>query len=113
MTDKLLKLEPLFALIDLAGGIKLPEIKTLKFSEKMKISFNIWAFIFSIFYYLYHKMWKKGIVYLIISIVLIFLVDAFIPDLSKISSLITSVIFATRANIDLYKKYKLEDDSWI
>ena len=113
MSDKIVKLEPLFALIDAAGGPKLTDIKTLNFSQKMKISFNIWAFLFSIFYYLYHKLWKKGLVYLFISVVLIILIDIFLPDLSKASSFITSALFASRANIDLYKKYKLNDDSWI
>ena len=113
MSDKAAKLQPLFDLIDKAGGPKLPNIKTFDFGEKMKVSFNIFAFLFTIIYYLYHGMWKKGIVLLAISVVLSIIVDSFIPSLSSISWLITSVIFATRANVDLYKKYKLNDDGWI
>lgn len=113
MSDKIEKLEPLFALIDAAGGPKLTDIKALNFSQRNKIVFNVWAFLFTIFYYFYHKIWKKAIVYFVIAIVLIIIVDSFLPALSKISWVITSALFATRANIDLYKNYKLNDDGWI
>ena len=113
MSDKIAKLEPLFALIDAAGEPKLTDIKALNFSQRNKIVFNVWAFIFSIFYYFYHKIWKKAIVYFAIAIILIILIDSFLPALSNISWVISSALFATRANIDLYKKYKLNDNGWI
>ena len=113
MSEKAAKLQPLFDLIDEAGGPKLPNIKSFDFGKKMKVSSNIWAFLFGIFYYLYHGMWKKGVVLLVISIVLTLVVDNTIPPLSKIDWIITCVIFAARANVDLYKKYKLSDGGWI
>jgi hypothetical protein len=60
MSNKELRLKPLFDAMDKAGGTKQPDFKTLTFKEKFKIGFSIWAFLFSIFYYLYHGMWKKG-----------------------------------------------------
>ena len=113
MTDKAAKLQPLFDLMDKAGGPKLTNAKSLDFGQKMKVSSNIWAFLFTIFYYIYHGMWKKGLILLLISIGVTVLVDTFIPSLSNITWVITSAIFATRANIDLYKKYKLGDDGWV
>ena len=57
-------LEPVFILIDKAGGPKLPDIKDLTFAERLKVIFNIWAFLFGVLYYLYKKMWKRAIVYI-------------------------------------------------
>lgn len=113
MNNKADKLQPLFDLIDLAGGPKLPNIRSLDFGKGMKVTSNIWAFFFGIFYYLYHGMGKKGVVLSVISIVLALLVDHFFPALSEISWIIAAAIFGTRANVDLYKKYKLSDDGWI
>ena len=109
MSDKAAKLQPLFDLIDEAGGPKLPNYnsKSFNFSKKSKVIINYWAFFFTIFYYLYHGMWKKGIVLLVISIVLGLLAEKFIPALSVIPWIFSSAIFGTQANVDLYKKYKL------
>ena len=106
------KQDELFKLIDKAGGPTLVTIKELNFQEKMKVSFNIWAFLFTIFYYIYKKMWKKGIVYFVVTAAAILLVDEFLPEFEQISWLISSAIFATRANIDLYKKEKLDSNGW-
>ena len=113
MNNKADKLQPLFDLIDLAGGPKLPNIRSLDFGKKRKVIMNIWAFFFGFFYYLYHGMWKKGVVLLVISTVLILLVEHFFPALSNITYTIPAAIFGTRASVDLYKKYKLSDDGWI
>ena len=113
MNNKADKLQPLFDLIDLAGGPKLPNFRSLDFGKRMKVTFNNWAFFFGIFYYLYHGMGKKSVVLIVISIVSILLVEHFFPALSNISWMIHAAIFGTRANVDLYKKYKLSDDGWI
>jgi hypothetical protein len=112
MSDKELRLKPLFDAMDKAGGTKQPDFKTLTFKEKFKIGFSIWAFLFAIFYYLYHGMWKKGLSLLLVCMVLGFLVQYFIPSFPYAANLITSVLFATRAPINLYSKYKLNDDGW-
>jgi hypothetical protein len=110
MSNKELRLKPLFDAMDKAGGTKQPDFKTLTFKEKFKIGFSIWAFLFSIFYYLYHGMWKKGLSLLLVCIVLVSLVQYFIPSFP--ASIITSVLFAARAPTNLYSKYKLNDDGW-
>lgn len=100
-------------LIDKAGGPKLQDIKSLTFGERMKITSNIWAFLFGVFYYLYIGCWKKGITYLAITILLIAVIEALDLPFSDMSWIIGPVIFGTRANIDIYKKYKLNEDGWI
>jgi hypothetical protein len=106
------KNEVLFSLIEKAGGVGLKNIKELTFSEKMKISFNVWAFLFTIFYYIYKKMWKKGVSYFIVTTIVVLLVDEFMPMFEEIVWVIPSVIFATRANMDIYKKEKLDSNGW-
>ena len=107
------KYDEIIRLIDVAGGPKLPNMKSLTFSEKMKISFSIWAFLFGIFYYIYIGCWKKGITYLAISILLVIILEALDLPISDMSWIIGPVIFATRAKLDIYKKYKLNDNNWI
>lgn len=110
-------LEPVFILIDKAGGPKLPNIKDLTFTERLKVIFNIWAFLFGILYYLYKKMWKRGIVYFALTLAISF-AGVLLLDISEdfesiFTQLVGMVIFGTRANIDLYKYYKLNDHNWI
>jgi hypothetical protein len=104
--------EKLIELMDKAGGLKLKQLKELNFSERMKIVFNFWAYFFTFFYYIYKRMWKKGIVLALISIVIASIVEFFIPSSSKTLWIISSTLFATRANIDLYKKHKLNQNGW-
>jgi hypothetical protein len=115
MADKdiVLKFSKVFELIKKAGGPSLPDIKKLSFSERQKVVFNIWGFLFGVIYYFYHKLFKKGLLYLAVSIVIILFQMNFIPELDDISWVVSCVIFATRANIDLYGKYVLNnDDKW-
>lgn len=107
------KYNKIFELIDKAGGPKLLDMKKLSFKERMNLNFNIWAFIFTIFYYLIVGLWKKGITYLAITILLIILIDYLIPSISHMLWLIPATIFSTRANIDLYTKHKLNQNEWI
>jgi hypothetical protein len=112
MSDKAAKFQAVFDLIDKAGGPKLPDLKSFSFGERMKVVFNVWGFLFGPIYYFYHGMWKKGLTLLGISLGMIFIIVTFTPSLTVITNFICPAIFATRANIDLYKKYKLNDDSW-
>lgn len=115
------KFKILIELIDKAGGLNsgfksffvpFQNHKALTFGERYKIGFNIWGFIFTFFYYLYHKMWKKALTLTVISFALIFVIDYFFPN-NYITYVISSLIFGSRANIDLYKKYKLKSNDWI
>ena len=117
------KLERIFNLIDQAGGTKLPHVNQLDPKDKQTVIFNIWGAVFSIFYYFFHRMWKKGLVLGLISFVASIAVDIILSMFLSEQTLmqfgqfvsfgIWAAVFGTRANIDLYKKYRLNDDSWI
>ena len=105
-----------FALIERAGGVKMLKIRDLSSKEQRKVMTNMLGFIFGPFYYLAKGMYKKAAVLVLIVIPLIFLFEL-IPTMgqfnpSKFSWLISSAIFATRANIDYYKKVVLGQNGW-
>ncbi len=118
MGDKRARLQKKFDAIEKAGGIKLPNIKTLSFKERIQCTYSIWGFLFSIVYYGYHGVWKKGLsllaIGLIITLLLDFITMAFIPNFNMdiLPTLITSVLFATRAPVNLYSKYILNENGW-
>lgn len=104
-----------FALIEKAGGVKLPKLGELESTEKRKVLFNIWGLLFAPFYYLAKGMWKKAIVLAALSIVIALVIDALLGE-SRIVDLMTNLIapalFAVRANVDFYKKTILGDNNW-
>ena len=59
---------------------------------------------------------EKGLVLLavaiIIQIISTYTVELIFPAFGNIAWIITSVIFATRAPINLYSTYRLNDDGW-
>jgi len=118
MGDKRARLQKKFDAIEKAGGIKLPNIKTLSFKERIQCTSSIWGFLFSIVYYGYHGVWKKGLSLLAIGLIITLLLDfinmAFIPNFNMdiLPTLITSVLFATRAPVNLYSKYILNENGW-
>lgn len=112
MEDKIQKYETVFNLIEKAGGAKLKNIKALTFGERMKVVFNPFAFLFTLIYYIYVGMWKKGVALLAICVLLNLIGLLIINGFESFSWIVTSVIFATRANVDLYKEYKLQDKSF-
>ena len=116
MSTKSERVEPVLDAVQKAGGISLALIKELNSKERSKVSFSVWAFLFTIIYYIYHGMWKKGVVLLAVSAVLqiisLFTVALIFPAFANVSWIIPAVIFATRAPVNLYSKYRLDDDSW-
>lgn len=112
MATKIEKVTPVLDLIEKAGGIKMPLLKELSPKERIKVAYSVWAFLFSIFYYVYHGMWKKGLVLLAVSVAVTIPINLFLPTFANITWIITSVIYATRAPVNLYSKYRLNDDSW-
>lgn len=104
-----------FALIEKAGGAKLPKLGELESAEKRKVLFNIWGLLFAPFYYLAKGMWKKAIVLAALSIVIALVIDALLGE-SRVVDLMTNLIapalFAVRANVDFYKKTILGDNNW-
>ena len=127
MSTKLERITPTLDAIEKAGGLNMvegfwwsvrrsPAFMELSPKERRKVTFSIWAFLFTIFYYIYHGMWKKGLVLLAVSIVVqiisTFTIELIIPAFTNVAWILTSVIYATRAPINLYSTYRLNDDGW-
>ena len=125
MSTKLERIAPILDAVEKAGGLNWtesgwfkpsPALKRLSFKERRKVTFSIWAFLFTIFYYIYHGMWKKGLVLLaviiVVQIISAFTIELIIPAFTNIAWIITSFIYATRAPINLYSTYRLNDDGW-
>ena len=104
-----------FTLIEKAGGPKMPNARALKFGERNKIVFNIWAFLFGPFYYLAKGMWRKAITLSAICVIGVVVVGL-ILDAMNISSgflgFVGPAVFSVRANVDFYKKVMLGQNGW-
>lgn len=107
-----------FALIEKAGGPKLPKVRDLSFAERNSIIFNWLGALFNGFYYLAKGMWKKAITLTALSVVITLVSDivfsaAGFPKVATAFSIALPVaIFGARANIDFYKKVVLGDNGW-
>lgn len=108
-----------FALLEKAGGPKLPKAGELAFGDRLKVVFNVWGFLFGPFYYLAKGMWKKAIVLLVLCVVGIVILELILESMgvsdaaaNAFTTFIAPVIFAKRANIDYYKKLILGDNGW-
>lgn len=109
-----------FALIEQAGGVKLPRLKELKFGERMSVMFNIWAFLFGPIYYTVKGMWRKAISYTLMAGLASILIDALLElagidpaPLARPIGLGMAAAFATLANISYYKKVMLSENGWL
>lgn len=106
-----------FHLLEKAGGVKLPKFRELSFSERMKVNFNVIAFFLGPIYYAVKGMWKKGITYFAICVVVITILSillelAGLERFGKALGYGAAAIFAVRANIDYYKKMVLNQNGW-
>jgi hypothetical protein len=104
-----------FELIERAGGLDLPNVKSLSMWERMILNFNIWGFFLGPLYYIAKGMWKKGLFIFGIVAVVIILLDIFFGDskaVDRLSMLLGPVIFATQSNTDYYKKMVLGINKW-
>ena len=109
-----------FALIERAGGTKLPRIKDLSFRERTTCTFNLLAGIFGPMYYIAKGMWKKGLAYWGMGIAGILILETMVT-LAGFGHLLDGVhytgawvaMFAMLANRDYYKKVVLGDNGWI
>lgn len=116
-----------FKLVEKAGGSKLPNTQSLTSSEKRKISFSLYGFIFNFFYYLYLGMWKRAIFLIGIATAVnmsIVVLDLLFPETKVISTLLNiswltaPLIFGSYAVKDYYsfaiEKNSIEKNSvWI
>lgn len=104
-----------FDLLEKAGGVKLPKIKSLPLGERMKIGFNIWGFLFGPIYYLTKGMWRKAISLMAVALLIIVVLEVVCGAIgisSAITNFVAAAIFSSRATIDYYKKVKLNDNGW-
>ena len=106
-----------FFLLEKAGGVRMTGIKGLSFSERMKITFNLLAFLFGPIYYVFKGMWKKGLAIFGASLVLVVLIG-FLLELAGLGRFANALgygaaaFYAIRANIDYYKKMVLKQNGW-
>jgi hypothetical protein len=106
-----------FFLLDKAGGVKMASIKALSVAERMKVTFNLLAFLFGPIYYAFKGMWKKGLAIFGASLVLVLLIG-FVLELAGLGRFANALgygaaaFYAIRANIDYYKKMVLKQNGW-
>ncbi|MBC8055351.1 MAG: DUF2628 domain-containing protein [Rhizobiales bacterium] len=106
-----------FRVISKAGGTKLPRFKELAFGERMKIGFNVLAFLFGPLYYLAKRMWRKAVVLFALCVAVIAVLQIALEffglgRFANALSYASGAVFAVRANIDYYKKMVLNDNGW-
>lgn len=104
-------------LMEKAGGVKMPQHKALSGGERMKISFNVLAFLFGPFYYMAKGMWKKAITLFVVSLAIVVLLEILLEmaGLGRFGKALTygvAAVYAVRANIDYYKKMVLRQNGW-
>jgi hypothetical protein len=106
-----------FHLMEKAGGVKMPHFKALSFGERMKVGFGILPFLFGPFYYLAKGMWKKAISLFVVCLVAIVILEIVLEmaGLGRFSKSLVygaGAVYASRANIDYYKKMVLGQNGW-
>lgn len=109
-----------FAALQKGGGVDLPQSIELTLGERSKVLFNIWAFLFGPLYYLAKGMWKKALSLSAIALALCLALRWTLGALglgashfATLSLLIGPALFATRANVDYFKKMVLGDNGWV
>lgn len=104
-----------FALIEKAGGHKLPAIKHLSFGERWTVYVNWLAMLFGPFYYLAKGMWKRAITLTAMFIFILILLDAFISTLNitPIKTISLAWLWSWGANVHYYRKIRMNDNGWL
>jgi hypothetical protein len=112
-----------FELIEKAGGVDCAydNNSLLTTKERNKVLINFWAFFFTIFFYIKHGMWRRGVNLLLIAILFclaIFFIIYGLLGIQEQSSINMAVnvgsgaIFGYYANGDLYNRYILNQKKW-
>ena len=108
-----------FALIEKAGGEKLPHFGNLTFNEKVRIRFNGGTLFFGWLHYLWKGMWRKVLSYCGIFLLVMFFAEEFLKNtdipndsIERICSFAFMIFLCFNANIFIYRKEKLGDNSW-
>ena len=109
-----------FSLLEKAGGTKMPKIKDLGFWDRMKLLSNGWGFLFGPLYYFKLGMWKKALAYTALGAIGLMLMELICRSFNinggtagGVTNFLIPAIFASRANVDYYKKIMLGTNGWI
>ncbi|WP_342322738.1 DUF2628 domain-containing protein [Kosakonia sp. BYX6] len=78
--------------------------KEMTFGQKVKVSFNFFAYFFSFIYLLIIGLWKKAVLVLLLNLVVIFIIA--VSDLNFLGYVV-NLFTAMRANIWFYE-YKVK-----
>jgi hypothetical protein len=107
-----------FKAIQKAGGPNLPDLRSLTREDRKAVpTFNVLAFLFGPFYYLFKGMWKKGLTLFVLCFIGILIVDAVMPlvglgNFTRASGFAAAAIFGALANRDYYTKMVLGENGW-
>jgi hypothetical protein len=107
-----------FALIESAGGAKLPELKSLGRSDRFKIKMNWLAFIFGPVYFLAMGMWRQVVSYLALMVLYYNTVEFLMINMIGMAELpfpylTYSLVWGMMANRNYYKRQVLGENNWI
>lgn len=110
----------IFAALQKGGGVELPQSIELSLAERAMVLFNPWAFLFGPFYYVTKGMGRKALALCLLAVLLVCAGRLLFSALglqslmaSALLCFIPSALFATRANIDYFKKMVLDDEGWL
>ena len=106
-----------FRVVEKAGGPSLPRFGELGPAERPRVIFNLLALLLGPFYYAALGMWRKAIVLFGVVLVAVELFGWLLSNvqLGHYADYLlfgAPVVFATRANIDYYKRRVLGEDGW-
>ena len=103
-----------FALIEKAGGPRLPNFSSLTLGERMQVGFNVLALLFGPIYYLIKGLWQQALAYTGIWLVAIFILNSqgASDGLLNAAGFGFAGLCAARANIGYYKKEVFGEVIW-
>lgn len=104
-----------FALIEKAGGAKVPKLWSMPPKEILIIRWNLWAFLFGPFYYWSKGMWKKGLTLSAIGLLMLFLGAVVFEAIGWDADMLWFVpagILAGNANASYYRRIKEGFTGW-
>lgn len=73
---------------------------------------NWWAFCFGPYWYLSKKLWKKGLLLILLSIIVEIICSAISPQLAGPALMVTGAIALYAANYDYYRARVLNESFW-
>jgi hypothetical protein len=107
-----------FALIERAGGARLPELKSLDRSDRFKIKMNWLAFFFGPIYFLAMGLWRQVVSYLTLMALYYNTADILMLNVFGMTELpfpflSYSLVWGMLANRSYYKRQVLGEKNWL